>query len=62
MKRASPLLAVLGFLVVFSVVLYQKTGMIGTATAGDDEQVLVILHIMKSAVSHFVGDKKYFNT
>ena len=36
----------------------QETGMIGTATAADDEEVLVILRSMKSAVSHFVGDKK----
>ena len=36
---------------------YQATGMIGTATAADDEEVLVILRSMKSAVSHFVGDK-----
>ena len=44
------------------VVLDQRTGMIGTATAADDEQVLVILRSMKSAVNHFVGDKKYFST
>ena len=37
---------------------YQATGMIGTATAADDEEVLVILRSMKSAVSPFVGDKK----
>ena len=40
---------------------YQRTGMIGTATAADDEEVLVILCSMKSAVSHFVGDKKYLS-
>ena len=40
---------------------YQGTGMIGTATAADDEEVLVILRSMKSAVSHFVGDKKYLS-
>ena len=40
----------------------QRTGMIGTATAVDDEEVLVILGSMKSAVSHFVGDKKYFRS
>ena len=54
MKRATPLFAVLWFLVVFLVVLYQRTGMIGTATAADDEEALVILRSMKSAVSHFV--------
>ena len=43
------------------VVLDQKTSMIGTVTAADDEEVLVILHSMKSAVSHFVGDKKYLS-
>ena len=43
------------------VVLDQRTGMIGKATAADDEQVLVILRSMKNAVSHFVGDKKYFS-
>ena len=40
---------------------YEGTGMIGTATAADDEEVLVILRSMKSAVSHFVGDKKYLS-
>ena len=42
------------------VVLDQRTGMIGMATAADDEEVLVILRSMKSAVSHFVGYKKIF--
>ena len=37
---------------------YQATGMIGTATGADDEEVLVILPSMKSAVSDFVEDKK----
>ncbi|XP_044164172.1 D-inositol 3-phosphate glycosyltransferase-like isoform X2 [Acropora millepora] len=43
--------------------LDQKIGMIGTATAAGDKEVLVILCSMKSAVSHwhFVGDKKYLN-
>ena len=40
--------------------LDQRTGMIGTATVADDEEVLVILRSMKSAVNHFVGDKKIF--
>ena len=35
----------------------QATGMIGTATAADDEEVVVILRNMKSVASHFVGDK-----
>ena len=39
----------------------QATSMIGTATAADDEEVLVILRSMKRAVSHFVGDKKYLS-
>ena len=54
MERATP---------IFSqeVVLDQRTGMIGTATAADDEEVLVILRRMKSAVGHFVGDKKYLS-
>ena len=39
--------------------LDQRTGMIGTNTAADDKGVLVILRLMKSAISHFVGDKKY---
>ena len=42
-------------------VLDQGTGMIGMATAVDDKEVLVILRSMKSAVSHFVGDKKYLS-
>ena len=37
----------------------QGTGMIGMATAVDDKGVLVILGGMKSAISHFIGDKKY---
>ncbi|XP_044164440.1 uncharacterized protein LOC122948545 [Acropora millepora] len=53
MKRATPLFSE-------EVVLDQGTGMIGTATAADDEEVLVILRSIKSAVSHFVGDKKIF--
>ena len=40
---------------------YQGTGMIGTATAADDEKALVILRSMKNAVRHFVGDKKYLS-
>ena len=40
---------------------YQTTGMIGTATAADHQEVLVILRSMKSAVSHFVEDKKYLS-
>ena len=43
------------------VVLDQRTGMTGTATAADDTEVLVIWRSMKSAVSHFVGDKKYLS-
>ena len=42
------------------VVLDQRTGIIGTATAADDEEVLVILRSIRSAVSQFVGDKKIF--
>ena len=53
MKRATPLFSE-------DVVLDQGTGMIETATAADDKEVLVILHSMKSVVSHFVGDKKIF--
>ena len=41
--------------------LDQRTGLIGTVTAADDEEVLVILRSMKSAVIHFVGDKKYLS-
>ena len=37
MERATPLFSE-------DVVLDQRTGMIGTATAADDEEVLVILH------------------
>ena len=43
------------------VVLDQRTGRIRMATAADDEEVLVILRSMKSAVSHFVGDEKYLS-
>ena len=32
-----------------------------TVIAADDEEVLVIFRSMKSAVSHFVGDKKYLS-
>ena len=42
------------------VVLDQRTGMIGMATAADDKEVRVILRSIKSTVSHFVGDKKIF--
>ena len=41
--------------------LDQRTSMIGTAIAADDEEVLVILRRMKSAISHFVGHKKYMS-
>ena len=53
MERATPLCSE-------EVALDQGTGVIGTATAADDEEVLVILRSMKSAVSRFVGDKKVF--
>ena len=52
LERATPLFSK-------EVVLDQRTDMIGTATAADDEEVLVILRSVKSAVSHFVADKKY---
>ena len=55
MERATPLSSE-------EVAHYEGAGMIGTATAADDEQVLVILRSMKSAVSHFVGDKKDLST
>ena len=45
-----------------TVVYDPRTGKIRMATAADDEEVLVILRSMKSAVSHFVGDKKYLST
>ena len=61
MKRATPLFVVLVFLGVVLVVLYQRTGLIGQATAADDEEVLVILDSVKSAVSHFVEDKKIWS-
>ena len=54
MERATPLFSK-------EVLLDQRTGMIGMATAADDQEVLVILHTIKSAVSHFVGDKKYLS-
>ena len=54
LERATPLFSK-------EVVLDQRTDMIGTATAADDEEVLVILRSIKSAVSHFVGDKKYLS-
>ena len=38
-----------------------RTDMIGMTTAVDSKEVLVILHSMKSAVSHFVGDRKYYS-
>ena len=41
---------------------YQGTGISGTATATEDEKALVILRSMKSAVRHFVGDKKDLST
>ena len=53
MEKATPLS-------LEEVALDQGTGVIGTATVADDEEVLVILLSMKSAVSHFVGDKKIF--
>ena len=40
---------------------HQATGMIGTATAADDEEVVVILRSMKSVASHFVGVKNYLS-
>ena len=55
MERATPLFS-------NEVVLDQRTGMIGKATAADDEQVLVIVCSIKSAVSHFAGDKKYLSS
>ena len=61
LKRATPLFVVLVFLVVVLVVLYQRTGRIGTATAGDDEEVQVNLRGRKSAVSHIVGNNKYLS-
>ena len=39
--------------------LDQRTGMIGTAPAADDKEVLVILRRNKSSRSHFVGDKLF---
>ena len=57
-KRAIPLFAVSVLLVVFLLVLYRRTFMIGTDRAADDEEVLVILRNMKNAVGHFAGDKK----
>ena len=43
------------------VAQYQGTGMIGRTTAADDEEALVILRSMESAVSHFNGDKNYLS-
>ena len=54
MERATPLCS-------DEVALDQGTGMIGMATAAYDEEVRVILRNMKSAVGHFVGDKKYLS-
>ena len=54
MERATPLIS-------GEALLDQRTGMIGTVTAADDEVVMVILRSMKSAVSHFVQDKKYLS-
>ena len=51
MERATPLFS--------EQVLNQRTDVIGTATAADDKEVLVILRNMKSAINHFIGDKKY---
>ena len=51
MGRATPLFSK-------EVVLDQRTGMIETATAADDKEVLVILRSIKRSVSHFVEDKK----
>ena len=52
MERTTPLFSE-------QVVLNQRTDMIGTATAADDKEVLVILRIMNSAINHFIGNKKY---
>ena len=54
MERATPLIS-------GEVLLDQRTSMIGTATDSDDEEVPVILRSMKSAVGHFVEDKKYLS-
>ena len=54
MKRATPFFCK-------EIVLNQRTGMIGTATAADDKELLVIFRGMKSAGSHFLGDKKYLS-
>ena len=43
------------------VTQYQGTDMIGRTTAADDEEALVILRSMESAVSHFNGDKNYLS-
>ena len=54
-ERATPLIS-------GEVILRQRTGRIGTPTAADDEEVLVILRSMKSAVSHFgLEIKKYLS-
>ena len=52
-ERATPLIS--------GEVLDERTSMIGTATDSDDEEVPVILRSMKSAVGHFVEDKKYLS-
>ena len=54
MEKATPLS-------LEEVALDQGTGVIGTATSADDEEVLVIVRSMKSAVSHFVGENKYLS-
>ena len=54
MERATPLFS-------NEVVLDPRTGLIGTATAADDLQVLVISCSIKSAVSYFIGDNKYLS-
>ena len=54
MKRTTPLFCK-------ELVLSQRTGMNGTATAADDKEVLTIFRSMKIAVSHFLGDKKYLS-
>ena len=53
MERATPLIS--------EEVLDERTSMIGTPTDSDEEEVPVILRSMKSAVGHFVEDKKYLS-
>ena len=65
MKRVTLLFALL-FALSFSLVVYllapyQGTSMIRTGKAADDEKMQVIFRSMKSAVSHFVGNKKYLS-